>query len=412
MHPDPNPADPSPAQGTPLILTAAFRVFFLLAGLAAVLNGLAWLIWLGVHTAGAMVSRPSIGVAPHLWHGHEMIFGYALATVAGFFLTAVPSWTGTAPARSGTLGLLAAVWIAGRVAVWTSAFLPPALVAALDLAFVPLLALVVGNALRHKPAPRNLIVLAVLAVLFVSNVMVHLDWLGYAPDLAVTGLAGGILSLVTLIGMIGGRIVPAFTRNALAAAGRETGLPVSVKPVEAVSVVSLWLLLIARLVEAPESALALLAGVATLAHTVRLIRWRGDAAWRSPIIWSLHLGYAWLPAGLAALTLAYGFELLQESTALHALAIGAVGGMTLAVMTRAALGHSGRPLMVARSIAWAYGLVSLAAILRVIAPALAPGLYMIWILSAGAAWTLAFLIYLAVYWPILTGPGAKADPHT
>ncbi len=404
------PPDRAAVGETPLVLSAAFRIFFLLAGLAAVLNGLAWLTWLGLHAAGGAILRPSFSVAPHLWHGHEMIFGYALATVAGFFLTAVPSWTGTQPLGSRPLILLAAVWIAGRVAIWASAVLPAPLVALCDLAFVPLLAYFAGRALCAKPAPRNLIVLALLGFLFASNLMAHLDWLDWMPGLATRGLAGGILSLITLIGMIGGRVVPAFTRNALVAAGHATGLPQSHKPLEAVSIGTLWLLLIARLFEAPDMVLALLASVGALAHGARLFLWRGPASRGMPIVWSLHLGYAWLPIGLAALALAYGSGILPESAALHALAVGGVGGMTLAVMTRAALGHSGRALVVARPIAWAYGMVALAAALRVFAPALVPGLYMTWILGAGAVWTLAFLIYLAVYWPVLTGPQVRGKP--
>jgi uncharacterized protein involved in response to NO len=147
---------------------------------------------------------------------------------------------------------------------------------------------------------------------------------------------------------------------------------------------------------------------------VRLALWRGIATRHAPILWSLHLGYAWMPIGLAALAFAYAGSGLAESTALHALGIGAAGGMTLAVMTRAALGHSGRPLVVSKFIAWAYVLVSLTAILRVFAPVLVPDFYMVWVLAAGLAWTLAFVIFLVVYWPILTGPdlgeGAESGP--
>lgn len=393
----------------PILLSSGFRVFFLFAGLAAVANGLAWLAWLGIHAFGGAVTKISISMAPHLWHGHEMIFGYAMAVVAGFFLTAVPSWTGTAPLHGRPLLLLAGTWAIGRIVIWLSAILPAWVVALADLAFIPLLAVFVGQALRAKPAPRNLIVLGVLAFLLIGNVLLHLDGLGVVNDLASTGLAAGVLALTTLIGMIGGRVVPAFTRNALVARNPNAPLPISLKPLEAASILSLWLLLLARLFEAPEIALAVIAGFAAFANALRLALWRGQNTLHAPILWSLHLAYAWVPLGLATLCLAYASGIVAESAAMHGLAIGAVGGMTLAVMSRAALGHSGRALQVAKPIAWAYALVGLAALLRVLGPILLPGLYMTWILGAGVAWTLAFLLYLVVYWPVLTQPSAQAQ---
>lgn len=396
------------APDEPIVLSAGFRIFFLLAGLAAIANGFAWLAWLGIHAFGGAVTKMSIGMAPHLWHGHEMIFGYAMAVVGGFFLTAVPNWTGTPPLHGRPLLLLAATWAIGRAAIWMSAFLPAWVVAVADLSFVPLLAYFAGLALRAKPAPRNLIVLGLLAFLFVGNVLFHLEGLEVASDLASTGLATGVLALTTLIGMIGGRVVPAFTRNALAARNPAAALPISIKPIETASIVSLWLLLLARLFEAPDAALALIAGLGALANAARLALWRSQDTLHAPILWSLHLAYAWVPLGLAALCLAYASNILVESAAMHALAIGAVGGMTLAVMTRAALGHSGRALLVAKPVAWAYALVSLAALLRVLGPILEPGQYMTWILGAGAAWTLAFLLYLFVYWPVLTKPSVQS----
>lgn len=390
---------------TSRILSAAFRLFFLLAGLYAIVSAAAWALWLALHAAGVIVLEASIAGEPYLWHGHEMIFGYAGAVLGGFLLTAVPNWTGQPPLRGWPLGLLGAFWLAGRLAMWTSAYLPLWLVALIDLAFLPALAAAVWFALRHRPRPRNLVVLGIVAGLIAGNIMVHLHWLGLAEGMGSRGLATALLSLALLIAIIGGRIVPSFTANAFRAAGRTDGLPRSLRPLDAAAVLSLLLLLLARAAEMPDSVLAGIAGFSAAAHALRLSLWRSLGTWSSPILWALHLAYLWLVLGLATLALAYA-HVLAESAAMHAIAIGAVGGMTLAVMTRAALGHSGRPLAVAPAIAVAYVLVSLSAILRVYLTWLVPGQYMVWVIAGAIAWILAFLLYLAVYWPVLTGPEA------
>lgn len=391
------------------LLSYGFRVFFLFAGLYAVAAIAAWLFWLGLQLAGETVTMQSFSGLPQVWHGHEMVFGYAVAALAGFMLTAVPSWTGAQPLAGPSLGVLAAVWLAGRLALWFSAFLPGLLVAVLDLAFLPLFAGFVARQLMLKPAPRNLIFLALLALLFAANIAVHLEWLGEADDAAAWGLEVGIITLALMVAIIGGRIVPAFTRNALMRAGESEHLPRGYPSLEIVSLAGSTALVLCYMANAPDGLTGSVAAVAAAAHLARLALWRWPATLGDPILWGLHLAYLWLPVGYAAIAaarLAYAFP---EAVALHALGIGAIGGMTLAVMTRAALGHTGRPLVVSRPIAVSYALIALAALGRVLAPVALSAYYLELILLAGVLWIIGFGIFVAVYWPILTGPPLPAE---
>jgi uncharacterized protein involved in response to NO len=342
-----------------------------------------------------------------LWHAHEMIFGYACAVLGGFFLTAVPSWTGEKSARAAFLTLLAVLWLAGRLAVWWSGGLDPVLVAAIDLAFLPVLGAKIALQLARRPKPQNMIVLLVIAMIWAGNLMVHLDWIGVTPGSASAGLRLGLLTIAAMIAIIGGRVIPAFTRNAMRQSGRETGLPRSHRKVEVAAIASAILLPLFVAVGAPGQLVAALALVTGAAQAVRLAGWRGGWTLGQPILWSLHLGFAMLALGYLALAAAMA-GWIGEVGALHLLGIGAVGGMTLAMMSRAALGHTGRPLIVARPVAWAYGLVALAALTRAVGAETAPGWYDWAMLISGALWLLAFVLFIAVYWPILTRPRQNA----
>jgi uncharacterized protein involved in response to NO len=389
-------------------LSYGFRVFFLFAGVYAIAAIGAWLVWLGLQTAGAAVSAQSFAGDPQVWHGHEMIFGYAVAALAGFMLTALPSWTGARPVTDLPLAALAAVWLSGRLALWFSAFVPALLVAVIDLAFLPLFAAFVARSLMLKPAPRNLVFLALLGLLFAANLAVHLEWLGQADNGAAWGLGLGIVTLGLMVAIIGGRIVPAFTRNALMRAGESERLPRSLAPIEAVSLIGSAGVVLCYLADAPDWLTGTVAAVAALAHLARLGLWRSGATLGEPIVWSLHLAYLWLPIGYAAIAAARLLDAFPEAFALHALGVGAIGGMTLAVMTRAALGHTGRPLAVTWPIALSYVLVTLAALVRVFAPVVFSVFFLELILVAGVLWMIGFGVFVVAYWPILTGPPLSA----
>jgi len=390
-----------------LVFGQGMRVFFLAAGIYAVLAMAVWVGWLGAETLGDGAPALPFAPPPIHWHAHEMIFGYACAVLAGFFLTAVPSWTGAESARTAYLSTLAAVWLAGRLAVWWSGGLAPWLVAAVDLAFLPLLASKLAAQLVRRPKPQNLMFLALLALVWSGNLVVHLDWTGLRPGGAGQGLRVGLLGVGAMIAIIGGRVIPAFTRNAMLRTGRETGLPASRRPAELAGIAGAILLPVGFLLGLPAPVLSALALAAGLAQAARLAGWRSGWTLGQPILWSLHLGFAMLALGYLA-TAAAQAGLFDEVAALHVLGIGAVGGMTMAMMTRAALGHTGRPLVAPRPIICAYAMIALAALLRALGAEIVPDWNTYTILTSGALWLGAFALFVIVYWPILTGPRQSA----
>ena len=391
----------------PLVFTAGFRFFFLAAGLFAVFSMTAWLAWLGLHAGGVAIREPTIAVAPHFWHGHEMIFGYGLAVLAGFFLTAVPSWTGAPEARAAFVSATGAVWLAGRLAVWFSAWLDPILVALIDLAFLPPLMVRIGLNLRRRPQPHNLMLVGLLTLILAGNVLVHLEWIGLAGDTAGAGLRLGLLTIAALIAVIGGRVIPGFTRNVMVRRGVTDNLPVIHGALSKGGIVSAVLFAPAVAAGLPDAVLGLLALAAASLNGARFAGWRWQHALGEPILWSLHLAFAMLVLGYGILAAAYLTGWPHEIAALHLTGIGAIGGMTLAMMSRAALGHTGRALTVSRLTALAYLVIAAAALIRAFGPALAPGFYNSVMVISGGLWVTGFALFVVAYWPILTGPDQR-----
>jgi len=383
-----------------------FRVFFSAAALYAILTiGIweFWLIWADQFGPPQMPFAP----APQLWHAHEMIFGYGAAALGGFFLTAVPNWTGARAAPHLFVALVAGLWLVGRLALWTSASLPPFVVMGLDLAFVPVLAANILGQLLKQPKPQNMLFLGVLALLWLGNLFMHLEWVGLADDTAWAGLRAGLLALIAMIAILGGRVTPAFTKNAMVQAGITTHLPRNPMPLIAITISCALALPLGYLLGLPDRAIGAVAIAAGLSSLVRLALWRTSWTLDKPILWALHLGYLWLGLGLILLGLAQ-FGIGTEIAALHLLGIGAVGGMTIAVMTRAIYGHTGRPLMASPSVALAYGCIALATILRWTGASFPPFSNTAnW--TAGALWIMAFSLFLFSLWPALTGPRLPKD---
>jgi uncharacterized protein involved in response to NO len=377
------------------LLTYGFRPFFLLAVLFATL---AVPLWLGAYTGNLGLASP---LPASLWHGHEMLFGYGAAVLAGFLLTATPSWSGRPPLTGGPLALLALIWLAGRVAVSACGSVP-LLAAAVDLAFVPALAVAITPALEAAPR-RNLVFLPVLGVLLLANLGIHLDALEALPGAGSIALRGALDLFALMIGLVGGRIVPAFTRNALATRGKTALLRAS-SVRDRLAVGSLVLLLLADLAGLTRAAGAV-ALAAALLNGWRLYGWQGSRTLGEPILWVLHLGYLWLAIGLAWKGIVDLTGLLPPTEALHGLAIGAVGTMSLAVMSRATLGHTGRPLRAPGLVVASYLLVTAAAIARLAAP-LAPTQSVLLLGLSGAFWSLAFAALTIRLGPILLRPRA------
>ena len=389
-------------------LSYGFRPFFLFAGLYGTIAILTWLGWLLLHDIDGGMALPAFAGPPHLWHGHEMIFGYATAVLSGFILTAVPSWTGARRIAGTPLFILATVWLAGRLAMWFSVFLPPLLVALIDLAHLPLLAAFIAGGLLVRPAPRNLVFLLFLLLLTLANGAFHAEWAGFTEATASRGLEGALLLLSLMLAIIGGRIVPAFTRNALNRGDADqSSLPRSFNWLDRAAILSTAALAVLTVAEAGEPALGGVAAIAAIANLSRLSFWRWRATLASPILWSLHLSYGFLGLAFGALAVAHFTGWIGVTSAMHLLAIGAIGGMTLAVMTRASLGHTGRPLVTARPIGVAYAMVAAAAIVRSLGVEIFPAHYMAVLAAAALLWIGAFAIFSGIYLPILTGPAQR-----
>lgn len=394
--------------GVKRLLSAPFRVFFLAAGLYAVFAMLVWELWLGVHFAGGMMGDMPFAQPPHLWHAHEMIFGYAGAALGGFLLTAVPGWTGRPAPAPAFVALAAGLWLAGRGAMWFSAALPAPLVAAVDLAFLPVLGAGVAAMLARRPKPQNLAFLAFLALVWAGNLLTHLAWTGLA-DTRDAGLRAGLFALCLMIAVLGGRVTPAFTRNALKRAGRPAAaLPQTRRPLDIAAVGMIALVPVGVLAHLPAPLVGALAVAGGALQLLRIAFWGPHLIWRQPILWALHLGMAMLGAGLVLWGLSL-WGLGSEVAALHVLGIGAVGGMTLAVMSRAVLGHTGRALVAPGAVALAYGLVALAAGLRWLASTLSGEVYFPAMLVTGGLWIAAFTLYCAALWPAFAGPGLPQE---
>ncbi len=389
----------------PALFSAGFRPFFLMAALWA---AIAIPLWLSALSRGVVAAS---GLPPVLWHVHEMVFGYALATVAGFLLTAIPNWTGRMPLQGWRLAALVLLWAAGRVAVLFSAKIGAPSAAIVNLAFPLTFLLVVAREILAGRNWRNLPMLAALALLLLGSLLVHLDALGIA-DTAELGNRIGLATLLMLIALVGGRIIPSFTRNWLVKVRPEIPVPA---PSDAVDAAALALtgLGLAAWVVGPGGPLApwleLAAGVAV---AVRLSRWRGLATLREPMLLVLHVGYGWLAFGLLLLALCGFYAILPQTAALHALTVGAVGTMTLAVMTRASLGHTGRPLSAGAGTNAIYLLVTTAALLRLMVP-LTDAYSELLLSLAGVAWSGAFGLFAVLYARPLSQPrvvGSAARP--
>lgn len=404
IHSSPLPPDAipaaKPARWTPFAY--GFRPFFLLAGLLA-LCYVPW--WVGSVALGWPLSTDW---PPTLWHGHEMLFGYIGAAIGGFLLTAVPSWTGQRGSAGLPLVALVVVWIAGRLAILSSAAWSPLATAIADLAFLPLLAGYVAVPLLRARS-RNTPLLAVLGLLWACNVVFHVALARHDAPLAGQAVRSGLDIVLVLVTLIGGRIIPAFTNAAMKAQGRAPRAPSWPWLTPAV-LATMMASAIVGLVTVPAGIVAAVSLVAGILHGLRLWQWRAPLRLMKPIVWILHLGYAWLAAGFVLRATALLAGSAWAAFWLHALTIGAVTSMILGVMTRAALGHTGRTLAVAPAITAAYVLVSAAALMRVFALGVAGLSYPIVLIIAGTLWLAAFALYVAVYAPILLRPRADGRP--
>jgi len=387
------PRPPAPRQFA--LWTLGFRPFYLFAGIFAALSVPLWAArfagWLGEW----------VYASESAWHAHEMIFGYAFAVIVGFLFTAVRNWTAR-PTPAGTaLMATAALWAGARILAftpWTG------LAGAADVAFAAAAAVGIGIPLVAAGNRRNYFFIVLIALFGALNLGFHLAQASLI-DLRPSYLMQLALDLILFImSVMGGRVIPMFTANALSDPKVKR-----LRAVELVALGSVAAIFLGDLIDAPEGALAATAGVATLAHAARLALWRPWRTLRQPILWILHASYAWIVVHLALRALA-PLEAFPGSLATHALTVGAIGGLTLGMMTRTARGHTGRPLRAGTAEIACYALVLLAAAVRVLLPLAVPAWYFSAVSGSAVLWLAAFALFSAAYWPILTRARADGAP--
>lgn len=374
----------------PALFSYGFRPFFLLG---AWYSGIAIAIWLPFFYGAAALPT---AFGPRDWHVHEMLYGYLAAAVAGFLLTAIPNWTGRLPLQGRSLIALVALWLAGRIAVSCSAEIGWGATAVVDASFLFALAAAAAREIASGRNWGNIKILIPICMLGLGNAAFHIE--AHISGSADYGVRIGVAAMVALITLIGGRIIPSFTRNWLAK--RNGGrLPASFNRFDAVAVVASAAALLLWIATPVGMATGVALAIGGLLQTVRMARWAGDRTWRNPLLLILHVGYGFVPIGFLLAAWAAHDESYRSAT-LHAWMVGAAGTMTLAVMTRASLGHTGRELKASGPTVSIYCSVLIAALSRICA-AVEPSLDPILLPVAAVAWVCAFVGFGLVYLPIL-----------
>lgn len=396
-----NISDVKQEQSIPPLLRLGFRPFFLFGGVFAVIAMLLWILAL----TGILVFRPFINAM--WWHSHEMLFGFVPAIVVGFLLTAVQTWTGKPGIHSTRLLLVFSLWALARILLAINLSLPMQLVMAIDLAFLPLAAWYLARPIFAVKQIHNMFFVPLLLTMTLANFFSYLPALGFDPKWLQQGFYGMLLLITMLVLVLGGRVIPFFTANGT---GSQRVLPLRWLEITAIGTVFLCMLVYLLDLSLPPYAMAALFSLAAITNLIRCGRWRIWITMDVPLLWSLHLAIVFIPIGLGLIALHYGFNLLPLSAAVHALTIGGVGGMILAMMSRVSLGHTGRKLQVGFLIQTAFIALLLAAFVRSIGVAVFPQFSMqLWIVSA-LCWCLAFGLFVVVYWPILSTARADGRP--
>ncbi|MBB3463129.1 NnrS family protein [Rhizobium sp. BK377] len=374
----------------PVLFSYGFRPFFLASALFAIASIDIWV----AHLSFGVPVAPDYGTL--YWHAHEMLFGFAPAVLAGFLLTAIPNWTGRLPIAGRPLAMLFAIWCAGRIAMLLSGSIGIVLATAIDSLFLPVMLLVCAREVVAGKKWKDLKVIAGLFVLSLANVLFHIAVIeGIGPELAIRLGIGAYVLLVTIVG---GRILPSFTRNWINQSGR-TDFPVPYNSFDAATIIIGAVVLVLWACAPDAIATCGTAVVAAVLNTIRLIRWRGWTTWPESILFVLHATFLFVPIGFAAISL-QASGLLPEVAALHIFAIGTISMMMLAVMTRATRGHTGRKLKSSRMANISYVLLGCVALVRPLAE-LIPTLSTEILALAAIGWTAAFGLFVVEHGPLL-----------
>ncbi|HEY5790133.1 MAG TPA: NnrS family protein [Gammaproteobacteria bacterium] len=382
----------APPRAWPAWLASPFRPFFLLGPLYGVLLALTWTgLYLGLLPSGWLPDPLP------LWHGHEMLFGFAAAMVSGFVLTALPSWAGTQELGARPLALLVALWLAGRLASWGAAWLPAGLVAVIDGSYFLLFALFALRGLGRVPDRRYLWLVPIVTAFYLAACAWHTGRFSADPGLAAWGLRLALFSLLLLFSFVGGLLTPIFTSGAPGAA------PFAFSPLlERAAVATLLALALTDLGAGGPAVTGTCALLALAVHAARMARWPRAAALADPLLWAMHLGYAWLLVALALRAAADLAGVVPPLLWLHVFTVGAFGSMKLSLMTRVALRHTGRPLQVHAAMVFAYLGLSGAVLARLLAGI---GLAEITLMSLSAlAWAACLATFVALHGSYLLQP--------
>lgn len=374
----------------PVLFSYGFRPFFLAAALWAIGAMALWI--------AALILRLDLAGdygAAH-WHAHEMLFGFSSAVLGGFLLTAIPNWTGRLPVSGRPLAALFGLWVIGRVALLSSGIIGLPVAAAVEALFLPVLLLICAREVIVGRKWKDLKVIGGLIILSAANIWFHLSVLGNLDVDAAARLAIGAYTMLIMI--VGGRIVPSFTRNWLNKVGR-TDFPVPYNRFDTAAIL-IGVAALAAWTFAPVHILtAAIAVIACAFHTVRLLRWHGSPTWPEKLLFVLHAAYAFVPLGFLAIS-AGAIELLSDYPVMHVLTVGVIAFMMLAVMTRATRGHTGRPLVGSALTSASYVAIAGAALIRPLAEVL-PEHYHHLIALSGVLWIAAFVLFTLEYGPML-----------
>ncbi len=372
------------------LFNLGFRPFFLFAALSAAILMVIW----GLSYSNIIQLKSYYGFID--WHSHEMLFGYAAAVIAGFLLTAVRNWTNVDTISKTPLALLAGIWVLARILPFTP--VPGLIIALVDVSFFFFLALAVAHPILKVKQWNNLIMIAILSMFMVGDILVQAQHLGLMANGVVKGNLLALYSILLIIQVLTGRVMPFFTRVVV------PDTQVVERPLlEKILLIVLLLLALADVLALNGLIIALLAGVLLVAHIMRVSPWFSKPVLSTPILWVLYAGYLWFLVGFA-LKMMVGLELVANNLAIHAWTVGVIGITTYGMMARVSLGHTGREMQPSKFAVVGFYLLFIAAVIRVIFPIFSMTHYVLWVEISAVLWSIAFLIFTIVYIPVLTQP--------
>jgi uncharacterized protein involved in response to NO len=377
------------------LFALGFRAFFALAGLSALVLVV---LWNAIFKGELALDNY---FADTYWHGHEMLLGYSVAVIAGFLLTAVKNWTGRPTLAGDQLAGLCLLWLYGRIVPFYEGLLPDAVIALVDFAFLPALAWQISKPMLQAKYYKGFVFIAILLILALGNGLIHAEILGITKNSAAFGLQLVIATLIILILVIAGRVFPFFTERGLSAT-----LIIRNPLLDGISIAAAVIVFGLQSMDISGAVLAIAATIAALVNFARIAGWYVQRIWYVPLLWVLYVGYGWIILGFILTALA-AYSLVLPALALHAFTVGGIGVLTLGMMARVSLGHTGRALRVSNAIAIAFVLINLAAIFRVLLPIALPDWYNIFLYVSTLSWLAAFALFVFVYMPLLSS--ARVD---